>query len=331
MISGQAWRVMRFGEPEEAIEAVEQTWTEPEAGQVLIRVRTAGAGYPDAMMTAGAFPLLGKPPFGLGEEAAGEVLAVAAGSRFVIGDQVTGITAFLQGWGGYAEYAYLLEHSMTRIPAGMTDEQAGGFPIGFRTAYAGLVERAALAAGETVLVLGAAGSSGSTAVQLAKALGAKVIAVAGRPDKAEFIARRGADHVINHRHEDVTARITEITGGRGVNLIYDPVGGALATTAMHSLGRNGRIAVTGLASGAPATIDPLALMLGNHSAVGVLAVPLKDNYAEDAVWDRLARLAADGAITTPVGAVYDFEDVPLMVAEQAKVAPGKAIVRVTKA
>ena len=331
MINGRAWRVMRFGEPKGAIEAVEQTWAEPDPGQVLIRVRTAGAGYPDAMMTAGAFPLLGDPPFGLGEEAAGEVIAVPAGSRFAIGDQVTGITAFLQGWGGYGEYAYLLEHSMIRIPAGMTDEQAGGFPIGFRTAYAGLVERAALAAGETVLVLGAAGSSGSTAVQLAKALDAHVIAVVGNRDKAEFIARRGADHVINHGREDVTARIAEITDGRGVDLIYDPVGGALATTAMDSLGRNGRMAMMGLASGTPATIEPIALMLRNHSAVGVLAVPLDDSDAEDAVWDRLAQLAAGGTITTPVGPVYDFADVPLMVAEQAKVAPGKVIVRVATA
>jgi NADPH2:quinone reductase len=330
MISGRAWRVMRFGEPKDAIEAVEQTWAEPEPGHVLIRVRTAGAGYPDAMMTAGAFPLLGDPPFGLGEEAAGEVVAVPAGSRFAVGDKVTGITGFLQGWGGYAEYTYLREHSMTRIPAGMTDEQAGGFPIGFRTAYAGLVERAALAAGETVLVLGAAGSCGSAAVQLAKALGAQVIAVVGHPGKAEFIARHGSDHVIDHGREDITTRIAQITDGRGVDLIYDPVGGALATTAMDSLGRNGRIAMVGLASGTPATIDPLALMLRNHSTVGVLAVPLEDD-AEDAVWDHLTRLATDGTITTPVGAVYDFVDVPLMVAEQATVAPGKVIVRVAAA
>jgi catechol 2,3-dioxygenase-like lactoylglutathione lyase family enzyme len=109
---------------------------------VLIRVRTAGAGFPDVMMAAGHFPLLGEPPFGLGEEAAGEVVAVPPGSRFAVGDQVTGITGFLEGWGGYAEYAYLREGSAIRIPAGMTDEEAGGFPIGFRTAYAGLVERA---------------------------------------------------------------------------------------------------------------------------------------------------------------------------------------------
>jgi NADPH2:quinone reductase len=179
MFSGRAWRLVKFGEPKEAIELQEMTWGEPSSGHVLIRVRTAGAGFPDVMMTAGHFPLLGDPPFGLGEEAAGEVVAVPPGSQFAVGDQVTGITGFLEGWGGYAEYAYLREQSAIRIPAGLTDEQAGGFPIGFRTAYAGLVERAPVRAGQTLLVLGAAGSSGATALQLGKALDATVIAVAG--------------------------------------------------------------------------------------------------------------------------------------------------------
>ena len=172
MFSGRAWRVVKFGEPAEAVELQEMTWGEPAPGQVLIRVRTAGAGFPDVMMVAGHFPLLGEPPFGLGEEAAGEVVAVPPGSRFVVGDQVTGITEFLAGSGGYADFAYVREGSAIRIPAGMTDEQAAGFPVGFRTAYAGLVERAPVQAGQTVLDLGAAGSSGAAALQLGKALGA---------------------------------------------------------------------------------------------------------------------------------------------------------------
>ena len=129
MFSGRAWRLVKFGEPKEAIKLQEMTWGEPSPGQVLIRDRTAGAGFPDAMMTAGHFPLVGDPPFGLGEEAAGEVVAVAPGSRFAVGDQVTGITGFLEGWGGFAEYAYIREGSAVR-PVGMTDEQAGAFRSG---------------------------------------------------------------------------------------------------------------------------------------------------------------------------------------------------------
>jgi NADPH2:quinone reductase len=328
MFSGRAWRVVKFGEPKEAIELQEMTWGEPSPGQVLIRVRTAGAGFPDVLMTAGHFPLLGEPPFGLGEEAAGEVVAVPPGSRFAVGDQVTGITGFLEGWGGYAEYAYVREGSAIRIPVGMTDEQAGGFPIGFRTAYAGLIERAQVGAQQTLLVLGAAGSSGATALQLSKALGATVIAVAGSQAKLEFCARYGADHVVNYRTDDVTARITEITGGRGVDLIYDPVGGDTAATALKSIARNGRIAVIGLASGATVPLDSMDMLLRNYTAVGVLATPDDDPETEAAVWDRLANLAEQGSITTPVGTVYSFGEVPRMVAELTAPGAGKSVVRV---
>ncbi|SDO64976.1 NADPH:quinone oxidoreductase family protein [Actinacidiphila guanduensis] len=328
MFTGRAWRVVRFGEPEDAAELQEMTWVGPSAGQVLIRVRTAGAGFPDLMMTGGRFPLLGAPPFGLGEEAAGEVVAVAPGSRFSVGDQVTGITGFLQGWGGYAEYAYVRENSAIRIPDGMTDEQAGGFPIGFRTAYAGLVERAPVQSGQTLLILGAAGSSGATALQLGKALGATVIAVAGSREKTEFCLGLGADHVVNRRTDDLTARVAEITGGRGVDVIYDPVGGDTAATAVRSLARNGRIAMIGLASGTPVALDPMDMLVRNYSAVGVLAIPNDDPEAEALVWSHLADLATKAAITTPVGRVYDFEEVPRMIAEQSAPGPGKSVVRV---
>lgn len=254
---------------------------------------------------------------------------MAPGSQFSVGDQVTGITGFLEGWGGYAEYAYVREQSAIRIPKGMTDEQAGGFPIGFRTAYAGLVERAPVQPGQTLLILGAAGSTGATALQLGKALGATVIAVAGSREKVEFCARHGADHVLNYRTDDLTARIAEITDGRGVDLIYDPVGGDTAATAVKSLAHNGRIAVIGLASGALVALDPMDMMLRNYSAVGVLAMPNDDPEAEAAVWSRLTDLADKGAITTPVGRVYGFSEVPQMIAEQSAPWPGKPVVRVS--
>jgi NADPH2:quinone reductase len=327
MLSGRAWRLVKFGEPEKAIELHEMTWGEPSPGQVLIRVRTAGAGFPDVMMTAGHFPLLGDPPFGLGEEAAGEVVAVPAGSRFAVGDQVTGITGFLEGWGGYAEYTYVREQSAIRIPPGMTDEQAGGFPVGFRTAYTGLVERAPVSAGQTMLVLGAAGSSGATAIQLGKVLGATVIAVAGSREKLEFCARHGADHGVNYRTDDMPARVAELTDGRGVDVIYDPVGGVTAATALKSMARNGRIAIVGLASGTAVPLDPVDLLLRNYTAVGVLSIP-GDPVAEATAWARLADLAGQGAITTPVGTAYRFGEVPRMISELAAPGPGKSVVRV---
>ncbi|WP_432132623.1 NADPH:quinone oxidoreductase family protein [Streptomyces tendae] len=318
----------KFGDPKDAVELQEMSWAEPATGQLLIRVRTAGAGFPDVMMTGGFYPLLDTPPFGLGTEAAGEVVAVPTGSRFSVGDQVLGITAFLEGWGGYADYAYLREGSTIRIPEGMTDEQAGGFPVGFRTAYAGLVERVPVQSGQTLLILGAAGSSGATALQLGKALGTTVIAVAGSREKLDFCARLGADHGLNHRTDDLTARIAEITDGRGVDVIYDPVGGDTATTAVKSLARNGHIAVIGLASGAFVTLDPMDMLLRNYSAAGVLALPNDDPETEAAVWSRLAELADKGAIATPVGQVYGFDEVPRLLTEQGAPGAGKSVVRV---
>jgi NADPH2:quinone reductase len=327
MFSGRAWRLVRFGTPEDGIELQEFTWPEPAPGQILIRVRTAGAGYPDAMMTAGHFPLLGNPPFGLGEEAAGEVVAVPAGSRFSVGDQVTGITDFLEGWGGYAEYTYLREHSTIRIPEGMTDEEAGGFPIGFRTAYAGLIERAPIEAGQVLLVLGAAGSSGAAALQLGKALGATVIAVAGSQEKTDFCKRHGADHVVNHRTDDLPARIAELTAGHGADVIFDPVGGETALAALKAIARHARAVIIGLASGKPVPLDSMDMLLRSYSAVGVLSLPGSPE-TEAAVWKHLADLASERAITTPVGQVYDFQHVPAMISGQAAPPAGKSVVRI---
>jgi NADPH2:quinone reductase len=295
---------------------------------VLVRVRTAGAGRPDLLMVRGHFPLLDKPPIGLGEEVAGDVVAVPPGSRFEVGTKIMGITDFLLGWGGYADYAYVREQSAARVPAALSDEQAGGFPIGFRTAYAGLVERTSLAAGEVLLVLGAAGSAGSAAVQLGKALGATVLAVVGSAERAAFAVRSGADHAINHKTADLPREIAELTAGHGVDLVYDTVGGDLAGAAIRGLARNGRIAIVGLASGATVQLSSLDLLARNYSAVGVLAsgyTPEEDAAA----WSVLEDLASRKAITTPVGTVYDFHDVPAMIRQQTAPPPGKSVVRVS--
>ncbi|MGW4490265.1 zinc-binding dehydrogenase [Amycolatopsis sp. NPDC004368] len=328
MFSGRAWRVVKFGDPDEAVAVQEMTLPEPAAGRILVRVKTAGAGFPDLMMVRGEYPLTGAPPFGLGEEVTGEVVGAPPGSRFAVGDRVAGITDFRSGWGGFAEYTYIREESTFRVPNGMSDEEAGGFPIAFRTAYATLVERAPVEAGQALVVLGAAGSSGAAAVQLGKVLGATVIAVVGSPEKAEFVAGLGADHVLNHRTDDLPAKILELTGGRGADLIFDPVGGETAAAVLKSLGRNGRIAMMGLASGAPVPLDPVDMLMRNYTAVGVLALPQDDLNVEASVWDHLRKLVEDGAITTAVGTVYGFDDVPRMIAEQSSPRAGKSIVRV---
>jgi NADPH:quinone reductase len=133
---------------------------------------------------------------------------------------------------------------------------------------------------------------------------------------------------VNYRTDDLTARIAEITNGRGVDLVYHPVGGATAATALQSIVRNGRIAAIGLASGKTVPLDSTDMMRRNYSAVGVLAIPNDDPRVEAAVWDHLADLARRGAIATPVGTVYSFDQVPQMIAGQAAPAAGKSVVRV---
>jgi NADPH:quinone reductase len=327
VIKGWAWQAVRFGDPRDVVQLREVSWPDPVEGQALVRVRTAGAGLPDLLMARGDFPLLSEPPIGLGEEVAGNVVAVAPGSRFAVGERIMGITAFLHGWGGYADYSYVIEQSATRVPVTLSDVRAAGFPVGFRTAYAGLVERASLAAGEILLVLGAAGSAGSAAIQLGKALGATVLAVAGSEEKTAFCTRFGADHAINYKTADLPRRVAELTSGHGVDLIYDTVGGSLAATSVTTLARDGRIAIVGLASGATVELNSLDMLLRNYSAVGVLA----SGYSPDqdaAAWAALADLADREVITTPVGSVYSFADVPSMIAQQASPGPGKSVVLV---
>jgi NADPH:quinone reductase len=154
-----------------------------------------------------------------------------------------------------------------------------------------------------------------------------VLAIAGSAEKLALCTRFGADHGINYKTADLTREIAELTDGHGVDLIYDTVGGDLAATAVASLARNGRIAIVGLASGATVELNSIDMLLRNYSAVGVLA----SGYTPDedaAAWDALADLAERKAITTPVGTVYSFADVPSMIRGQASPPPGKSVVRV---
>ncbi|WP_306215986.1 zinc-binding dehydrogenase [Actinoplanes sp. RD1] len=327
VVRGKAWRVTSHGDPAQVVQLQEMAWPEPGHGHILIRVRTAGAGHPDQLTATGHVPGLPAPPLGVGAEAAGEVVATAPRSAYRIGDQVLGLTAVGAGWGGFADYTYLREQSTIRIPEGMSDEEAGGFAVGFRTAYAGLVDRAPVEKGQYLVVLGAAGSTGATAVQLGRALGAHVVAVAGGPGGREFCRRCGAEAVLDRHAGNLAAQIRAATGGHGADLIYDPVGGTAAVAAMGGLVRNGRIALIGVAGGLPAPIDPLVLLFGNLTAIGVYA----GGYSaaqDEAAWEALARLARDGRIRTPVGAVHSFADVPDLLATLDNSPPGKAVVRV---
>lgn len=327
MHRGRLWRAPAFGEPADVLRLEDTTWAAPAEGQVLVRVLAAGLGMPDVLMTGGRYPLLPSPPVSPGQEVSGEVVATAPGSRFAVGDRLMGLTAYLDGWGGLGDYAYVRESKARPIPDALTDEQAAGFLLSFRTAYAGLADRVRVRRGETLLVLGASGSSGGAAIQLGKALGATVIAVASSAEKLRFCTEAGADHVVNHREADLVEEVAARTDGRGADVIFDPVGGDLGTRALAAVARLGRVAVIGYASGAFLTLDPLDMVLRNYTAVGVFAGGTREEDA--AAYDELIRLAAERHISTPLTRVVDLDDVPKALATLHE-HPGKSVVRIAR-
>jgi NADPH2:quinone reductase len=270
------------------------SWSAPVEGQLLVKVRTCGVGLSDLLMTRGQCPLGSNPPVGPGLEVAGEVVAVANGSPFAVGDRVMGATAVLENGGGCSEYAYVREAVTQRVPAAVSDEEVAGFVIGSRAAYAGLAQRVVIAPGRTLLVLGAAGNTGASALQLGKALGARVIAVAGTAEKVAFCTDLGADHTINYRTSDLVDAVKTITEAKGADVIFDPVGGELATRAAAAVARHGQIATIGYASGSWLIPDPIDMAMRNYAVMGVSVVgtPAEDREA----YGRLINLAKIRAI-----------------------------------
>lgn len=234
MFKGTAWQLEAFGDAEDVLR--QRTWPAPAEGHVLVRVVAAGVSPPDLLAARGWLPSVQELPAVLGMQAAGEIVAVPRTSRLSVGDRVMGLTAiFSDRLGGHADYAYLIEAETRRIPAALTDAQAAGFVVGFRTAHTALVDRCGLSKGETLVVLGAAGNSGEAALLLGKALGTKVVAVASSACKLAYCRDLGADDLVNHTEEDVAQRIIDVTEGRGADVIFDPVDGRLTWRCSPSL------------------------------------------------------------------------------------------------
>lgn len=243
-------------------------WAEPEPGEhdVLINVKAAGLNFPDVLIIQGKYQIQPEMPFIPGAECSGEVAAVGAKvTRFKPGDKVISMGAA----GSFCEQIAANENAVFPMPEGLSFEQAAGISITYFTSYYALKQRANLQAGETLLVLGAAGGVGTTAIELGKLMGAKVIAAASSAEKLELCKSLGADEVINYNEESLKDRIKELTGGKGVDVVYDPVGGDYAEPAIRGMAWNGRYLVIGFASG-PIPKIPLNLaLLKGCSLVGV--------------------------------------------------------------
>lgn len=315
MTQMKAWQVQSAGEPREVLHLVDLPLPEPGPGQLRVRVAAAGIGLPDVLMCRGVYPMTPALPFTPGQEVAGTVTAVGEGVQHAVGDQVMAVTSFIQGHGSFAEECLVDVTSAFLVPAGLSHAAAAGFWIPHLTAWVGLVDRGGLVAGDTLAVLGAAGGSGIAAIQLGKALGARTIAVVSDRAKADFATSLGADEVVVSgpgSSEPVAARLRELTGGNGVDLVYDPVGGAPAEDAARGLARGGRLLAVGFAAGDWPSISTIELVISNISLVGVFAGGYTPDELDD-IHARLSALVADGSLRDAVCTQVGFDDLPTAV------------------
>jgi NADPH2:quinone reductase len=275
-------------------------------GQVVVSVRAAGVNFPDSLIIAGKYQFKPPPPFSPGGEIAGVVKEVGDGVSGVrAGDRVVALAPF----GGYAEEMAVAPLQLVPMPDGLDFVDAACTLTVYGTTHYALVERAQLRAGETLLVLGAAGGVGLAAVELGKKLGARVIAAASSEAKLATCRAHGADETINYSSEDLKDRVKALTVGSGADVIYDPVGGALAEAALRSSAWNGRFLVIGFASGEIPKLPLNLPLLKGASIVGVFwgSFVMREPVRARAMHEELLGRVARGELKPQVFARYPLE------------------------
>ncbi|MEO8279080.1 MAG: NADPH:quinone oxidoreductase family protein [Ideonella sp.] len=293
----------------EALEWTEIDTPEPAAGEVRVAIRAASLNFPDLLIVQNKYQVKPELPFVPGSEFAGVVEAVGAGvDQFKPGDRV----ASFGGQGGFGEAAVTSIQRMMQVPAQMSFTHAAALMCTYGTSHHALVDRAALRAGETVLVLGAAGGVGTAAIQIAKAVGARVIAAASSAEKCAFCRELGADDTIDYSAGDLREQIKRLTGGKGPDVVYDPVGGDLAEPVFRSIAWRGRYLVIGFAQGSiPALPLNLALLKG-ASIVGVFwgDFARREPAASANALAELARWYAEGKVRPAIDRELPMSQLP---------------------
>jgi putative PIG3 family NAD(P)H quinone oxidoreductase len=282
----------------------------PRPGEVLIEVAFAGVNRPDCLQRAGAYPPPADASPILGLEVAGKVVACADGvGAWKVGEAVCALTP----GGGYAQYCTAPAAWCLPPPAGFTIEQAASLPETFFTVWNNVFDRAHLASGETLLVHGGTSGIGLTAIQLAKAFGATVIATAGSPEKVAFCRKIGAEHAIDYRAQDFVAEVSRITGKRGADVILDMVGGDYIPRNLRSLATDGRLVMIAFLQGGKAEIDFRPLMMKRQTITGstLRASPFERKAAiarslREKVWPLLGQ----GKVRTVIHATFPLADAP---------------------
>jgi NADPH2:quinone reductase len=326
----RAWQTVRAGSPSEALEQnADRPAPTPRDDTVLVEVLAAGIGLPDALMCRGSYALTPPRPFTQGQEVVGRVIGWGESVRGrQIGDRVMAVTSFFSGDGSFAQQCLALDDFCLPVPEGMTDAEAAAFLIPMHTAYIGLITRGRLEAGETLLVLGGAGGTGTAAIQIGKALGARVIATVAGPEKVAYCRSLGADHVIDRREQEIAPAVLEWTDGRGADCVYDPVGGSAYTAATRCVAHEGRILLIGFASGSWGPVDPAHVVTRNYSVIGVIPSSYDRAFKESAQ-DRLLGWWREGKLVIHVDEMVPFEALPAALERLAdNRVQGKLVLRV---
>ncbi len=279
---------------------------QPGAGEVVLDVEAAGLNFPDTLIIEGRYQVQPPLPFSPGGEAAGTVSAVGYGVDTVtVGDRVIAMSAY----GAFAEKWLVPARSVVPMPDALDSTTAAGFALTYGTSYHALKDRATLAEGETILILGAAGGVGSAAIELAKHLGATVIAAASSAEKLAFCEDLGADHLIDYTTEPLRDRVRELSGDRGVDVVFDPVGGDSTETAFRSLAWNGRHLMVGFASGDIPSLPTNLPLLKGAALVGVFWGRSLTEEPETAFgnFGDLTRLVDEGRIRPRISDRFPLE------------------------
>jgi NADPH:quinone reductase len=279
------------------------------AGEVVVSMKAASLNFPDVLIIQGKYQVKPPLPFSPGSEMAGIVKAVGEGvTRVKPGDRVMAFTTY----GAFAEEVKTDADRLTPIPEAMDFANASAFGLAYATSDHALRDRGALRAGETLLVLGAAGGVGLAAIEIGKAIGAYVIACASTDDKLSVCRAHGADETINYAREDLRARIRDLTAGRGADVVYDPVGGSYTEPALRSIAWRGRLLVVGFAAGEIPRIPLNLALLKGCAIVGVFwgdFARREPSQAADSL-RQLTRWFADGRIRPHISATFPLERAP---------------------
>ena len=321
-----AWQAERFGEPLDVLALKQMEKPLPGPGEVLIKVRAVGLGLPDLMSVQGRYPFVTVPPAIPGHSFMGAIDSTGHGSSFTSGMRVMARTMYKNQAGALAEYALAREFDTFPVPDALDDAQAAGFVVPYHTAYVGLISRGKLAEGETLLVLGGSGASGSAAIHLGKALGARVIATARGQAKADFCRAQGADHTIDTTHAHIGEALRELTGGYGADVIFDPVGGEPSDQAVQAIAWGGRLVLIGISAGFP-KLNPLDMIGRTYSAIGAALPNRSDTERKQAIKD-LDQLVSSGRISVPIEGRYAFEETPKMIARLGGDIMGRHIINI---